>query len=191
MRYLALLTALALGACAFSSEQALFGEGEAAQPFADGARFAWRAPDDDAMVVTFRREGAGYTLTEQGHPDQPMTGVVLVAVPETPQEDYIVQWASEPGRAERAYAFMVRVADGYRVFSDPASFEERGDGPKPAEAFCERRAYGECAFDSRSDLLAYYQAIAYPALAADATTMEGALELTPLPDAATPRKADE
>jgi hypothetical protein len=188
MRCLALLTALALSACSFSSEQALFNDSDAAQPFADGARFTWRAPDDPPMTVTFEREGAGYTITEASHADTPMTGVLLVAVPETTQEGYIVQWASEAGQSERAYAFMVRVANGYRVFSGPGSFEPTGDGPKPADAYCERRAYGECVFASRTDLLAYYQAIAYPALREGAATMEGALELTPLPDAATPRK---
>lgn len=188
MRFLALLTALALSACSFSSEQALFNDSDAAQPFADGARFTWRAPDDPPMTVTFQREGAGYTVTEASHTDRPMTGVLLVPIPETSQEDYVVQWTPEDGEPGRTYAFMVRVPDGYRVFSGPGSFEDSGDGPKPADAFCERRAYGECVFDSRTDLLAYYQAIAYPALRENAATIEDALALTPLPDAATPRK---
>ncbi len=189
MRFLALLTALALGACAFSSEQAFFSDADAAEPFEDGSRFEWRAPEDSPLTVVFHRVGAGYTVTELSGDGGPMTGVLLVAVPETPQEDYIVQWTSESDQQQRAYAFMMRAGDGYRVFSDPASFEERGDGPKPADAYCERRAYGECVFNSRSDLLAYYQAIAYPALRDGAAAMDGALVLTPLSDAATPRKA--
>lgn len=188
MRFLALLTALALSACSFSSEQPLFSDSDAVQPFADGAHFRWQAPDDPPMTVSFSREGAGYAITELSHEDRPMTGVLFVAIPETTQEDYVVQWAAETGQPARTYAFMVRVGNGYRVFSGPGSFEESGDGPKPADAYCERRSYGECVFDTRSDLLAYYQAIAYPAIRENVSAIDDALTLTPLPDAATPRK---
>jgi hypothetical protein len=182
IRGIVLVAALALSACAFSSERALFADGDAAQPIADGARFRWRAPDDDAMTVTFHRNGAAYDLTERDHPDEPMTGVLLIAVPETPQDDYIVQWRDEDAVEGRIYAFMWPVGAGYQVYSDPDAFEGQGDGPKPGDAFCQRRAYGECMFRARADLIAYYQTIVYPRLNSDAEAPEGYLELTPIAD---------
>lgn len=190
MRVAGLMAALALSACAFSSERPLFADGEGAQPIADGARFIWQAENDAPMEVAFRRDGAAYTVTERAHPDEPMTGVLLVEVPETPQDDYIVQWRDENAREGRVYAFMWPAGGGYRVYSDPDAFEGEGDGPKPADAFCVRRAYGECVFTSRSNLLAYYQAIAYPALVSGRIAPDGALILTPISDSAPAGKSD-
>lgn len=190
MRIAGLVVACALGACAFSSQDALFDDSDAAQPIADGARFAWIAPNEAPMDVTFRREGATYAITQSAHADEPMTGVLLVPVPETPQADYIVQWRDENDREGRVYAFMWPVEDGYRVYADPDAFEDQNDGPKRADAFCVRRAYGECMFTSRSNLLAYYQAIVYPALSSGAVSAENALVLTPLTGAAQPGKPD-
>src|SRR5512134_3213579 len=106
MRWAVLLALVALSSCTFSSEAAFFRDADAAFPIADGARFVWQAPEDDALDVTFQRHGAAYEVTERNHPDEPMTGVLLIAVPETPEDDYIVQWQAEPGDTSRAYAFM-------------------------------------------------------------------------------------
>jgi hypothetical protein len=181
MRGAGLVAILMLSACAFSSEGAFFSDPDAAQPVADGTRFVWQAPDDEAMDVTFHRNGAAYDLIERNHPDEPMTGVLLVAVPETSEDDYIVQWNPDPGQDARTYAFMWPVGDGYRVFSNPSAFADV-EAEKPQAAFCEERAYGECAFATRERLLAYYHGVVYPALAARGETLEGSLEMTPAPD---------
>ena len=123
MRCAGFLAMVALSSCTFSSEDAFFVDADAAFPIADGARFVWQAPDDDALNVTFRRDGAAYDVTERSHPDEPMTGVLLMAVPETPEDDYIVQWQAEPGDTSRAYAFMWPDGSGYRLYSEPSSFD--------------------------------------------------------------------
>jgi hypothetical protein len=165
----------------FSSETAFFSDRDGAQPIADGARFAWRAPEDEPMEVTFQRNGAVYDVIERDHADEPMTGVLLVAVPDTPEGDYIVQWNPEPGQDARTYAFMWPVDDGYRIFSDPAAFVD-ADPRKPQTDYCEERAYGECAFATRERLLAYYEGVIYPVLAARGETMDGSIEMTPAED---------
>lgn len=181
MRRAGLVLAIALSACAFSSETAFFSERDAAHPIPDGARYSWRAPEEESLEVTFHRRGASYEVIERDHADEPMTGVLLVAIPMTPEDDYIVQWNPELGQEARTYAFMWPVDDGYRVFSDPAVFRD-ADPRKPQSDYCEQRAYGECTFASRERLLAYYEGVIYPMLAGRGETLEGSLELLPAED---------
>ncbi len=178
-RVLLFLAALALSACAFSSEEAFFSADEGAHPISNGARYVWRAPGDDPLNVTFHRSGGGYELTERNHPEDRMLGVLLIAVPETPVDDYIVQWQSERGDEARIYAFMWPHEDGYRIFSDPDTFTAV-DGTKPQHAYCEERAYGECMFRTREALLAFYQNVVYPTLSDGGATSEEYLDLTPV-----------
>ncbi len=180
MRLAVLLTAFALSACAFSSEEPFFADSDAATPFAEGARYLWQAPNDPSYDVTFHRDGVRYTVTEASHQDRPMTGVLFVAIPETPENDYIVQWRQETDVAGRVYAFVWPVGDGFKVYAAPTAFGGEGVGERADDAFCTRGAYGECVFRARSNLLAYYQRIAYPALRSGNVAPESALDVTPI-----------
>ena len=186
MRKAGFAALLVLSACAFSSERAFFSAADASQPIADGARYLWQAPGEDALQVTFRLSGDEYEITERPQ-EEPLAGVTFVAVPETPGDDYIVQWQQEQGSDVRIYAFMWPNGAGYRVYSSPSTFVAAG-GSKPTEAYCQALAYGECRFATRERLLAFYQNVAYPALAAGGGSSEDYLELTPISDAAPARK---
>ncbi len=176
-----------LSACAFSSEHAFFSAADASQPIADGARYLWQAPGDEALQVTFRLRGEAYEVTERRSEEEPLAGVTFIAAPETPGDDYIVQWQQEQGSDVRIYAFMWPNGAGYRIYASPSAFNAP-DGSKPAEAYCQPMAYGECRFSTREQLLAFYQNVVYPALAAGAVTSDDYLELTPLESAAPARK---
>ena len=175
-----------LSACAFSSEHAFFSAADASQPITDGARYLWQTPGEDALQVTFHRRGDEYEIAERSH-EEPLAGVIFVAVPETVGDDYIVQWRQEHGSDVRIYAFMWPNGSGYRIYSSPSAFDAP-DGAKPTEAYCQAMAYGECRFTTREQLLAFYQNVVYPALAADSVASDDYLELTPLANAAPDRK---
>jgi hypothetical protein len=175
-----------LSACAFSSEHAFFSAVDANQPIADGARYLWQAPGEDALQVTFQLRGHEYEITERSH-EEPLAGVTFVAVPETPGNDYIVQWQQEQGSDVRIYAFMWPNSAGYRIYSSPSAFDTP-DGSKPTEAYCQAMAYGECRFTTREQLLAFYQNVVYPALAAGNVASDDYLELTPFANAVPDRK---
>jgi hypothetical protein len=186
MRKAGFAALLVLSACAFSSERAFFSAADASQPIADGALYVWQAPGDEAMQVTFRLRGAEYEITERTHEDA-LAGVVFIDVPETPGNDYIVQWQQERGSDVRIYAFMWPNGAGYRIYSSPSAFDAP-DGSKPAQAYCQPMAYGECRFSTRERLLSFYQNVVYPALAAGAVTSDDYLELTPFANTAPARK---
>jgi hypothetical protein len=187
MRKAGLAALVLLSACAFSSERAFFNAADASQPIADGARYLWQAPGDEAMDVTFHLRGAEYELTERNHADDTLAGLLFIDVPETPADDYVVQWQQEQGSDVRIYAFMLANGAGYRIYSSPSLFDAP-DGSKPAEAYCQPMAYGECRFSTRERLLAFYQNVVYPALAAGAVTSDDYLELTPFVTTAPDRK---
>lgn len=175
-----------LSACAFSSEHAFFSASDASQPISDGARYLWQAPGDEALQVTFRLRAGEYEITERAH-EETLAGVTFIAVPETPTDDYIVQWQQEQGSDVRIYAFMWPYGAGYRIYSSPSAFDAP-DGSKPTEAYCQAMAYGECRFSTREQLLAFYQNVVYPALAGGGVTSDDYLELTPFANAAPDRK---
>lgn len=163
MRFPAWAAAALLSACTFSSETPLFDLSAAAFPIADGARFDWveTFPEGERFDVTFHRTEAGYAMTEKSHPNEPME-LLFVAIPDTPEEDYFAQVRLAPGENERAYAFMWRTGDGFRIVSSPGSVEP---GPKPLRgggAFCHWQSYQECTVVSADDLLALYRTAIYP-----------------------------
>jgi hypothetical protein len=127
---------------------------DASQPIADGAQYLWQAPGDQALQVTFHLRGAEYEAIERRGHDEPLVGVMFVAVPETPENDYVVQWQHEQGSEVRVYALMWPNGDGYRIYSTPSVFDAP-DGSKPMEAYCQPMAYGECRFATREQLLAF------------------------------------
>jgi hypothetical protein len=98
-----------------------------------------------------------------------------------------VQWQHEQGSEVRVYALMWPNGDGYRIYSTPSVFDAP-DGSKPMEAYCQPMAYGECRFATREQLLAFYQNVAHPMLAAGAVTSDDYLDLTPLANATPIRK---
>lgn len=182
-RLAALLFAAALGACAFWADRALFDENDAAQPIADGARFAWIENGAMQDRVSYRRVGAGYEVAPVGENDDPPMRVWFFTVNETPEEDYIAQVAMRQGESERFYAFMWRTAEGYRLIAGPRALEDAG-GQEALSRRCSARPSGECRFDRADDVVALYREAVYPAFVlGDATPsdyvdqVEMALEL--------------
>lgn len=163
MRFPVWAAAILLGACTFSSEAPFFDVGAAAFPIADGARFDWVEPfpAGERFDVTFHRTDAGYAMTDKSHPDEPME-LLFVAIPETPEEDYIAQVRLENGDGERAYAFVWRTGDVFRIVSSPGSVEPGRKPLRGGDAYCHWRSYQECRLAGGNDLRALYRTAIYP-----------------------------
>jgi hypothetical protein len=159
MRLLA--AALLLSACAFSSPEPFFHARDGALPIADGARFAWVEEGSEARSITFRRRGRTYDVIGFGD-ERPMEGALFVAIPETREEDYVVQVRLMPDETAAVYAFVWRTDDGFRLMTNVRAFSD----PPPQQAFdelCQMKQYYECEFRSRGDLLRFYRAHVHPA----------------------------
>lgn len=176
-----LAAALALSACVFSSQQPFFTEAEAAHPFGDGSRYRWIEDGDSEIVLVFHHDNGAYDIDNVADDEDRMRSVLFVAVPETPEDDYILQWSAPESGIGVAYAFVWRQGASYRIASSPSGVFGRDDGkPSRADAFCSWRAYRECALASRRDLLRLYRELIYPQIASGAG-LEETVELRPLP----------
>lgn len=176
-----LAAALALSACVFSSQQQFFTEAEAAHPFGDGSRYRWVEDGDSENVLVFHHNNGAYDIDDvAGDEEDGMRNVLFVAVTETPEEDYILQWPAPDRGIGVAYAFVWRRGDSYRIASSPSGLFGRDDGkPSRADAYCTWRAYRECALASREELLRLYRELIYPQIASGAVLAE-TVELRPL-----------
>lgn len=166
---LALAAALLLAACAFWSERPLFEPHEAAAPFADGARFTWIPEREQGREeVVYRRVGAEYEIAQIDHADDPPIRALFIAVPSTPEDDYIVQAKLGYSEDTRAIAFMWPIEGGHRFIVAPRALgsisRERLD------ALCRPQPSGECRFESREQVLAVYEEIIYPLFVASEAT---------------------
>ncbi len=176
----ALGLAVALSACVFSSEKALFSADQAVLPFMDGTVFRWTEVQDEstAFEVAFRRSGPrGYDLIPLKEPDDALRGILLIPIESTPEEDYIAQ---TPHDGAYTYALMWRDGHDYRIVVDPGRIQEAD--PLPGiEAFCEQRAYEECALADGDALLRLYQTLIYPRYVHDGEEPDSYITLTPEP----------
>src|SRR5690606_14328922 len=121
---LGLGAALLSAACAFWSDRAFFAESEAVQPFESGARFVWReGGGGESQTIVFTRAGAGYVLQDVNEPDDKPIEMMLVALPETPEEDFIAQVTLPNAEGVRAYAFLWSAGDGYRMLAAPRALD--------------------------------------------------------------------
>ena len=163
MRFAAIVSALALSACAFSSDAPLFTLDQGAFPFAEGARFDWDEPfpQGERFDVTFHRTEHGYEMIEAAQPDKPMR-VMFVPIADTPQEDYVAQVDLRPDETAYAYAFMWRADDVFIIVSDPGTVEPGSKRIQHADAYCTWSQYGECQLSSAENALALYHAAIYP-----------------------------
>jgi hypothetical protein len=167
MRLRAVAAAFLVSACAFSSAAPFFHARDGVLPILDGARFAWVEPSADSSTpreITFRQNGRTYdVLGLGGAQERPLRGVVIVNIPRTRERDYILQAHIGPDDdASVAYVFLWRSSGGLRMISSLAAFP---DPLRPAAlaGLCTAKAYGECAFASRGDLVRFYRARVYPA----------------------------
>jgi hypothetical protein len=189
-RGFAVVSALALASCAFSSEQALFADNEGAAPIADGAMYDWKPSNeaDEDFVVRFTRVGSGYELRPVGQNGERPMQVLFVDVPETPENDYIAQVIIDADRPEAfAYAYLWPTgADGYRVFAQPSAFGEDGALYR-VEGYCTPASYSACTFTRADDVRRYYRDVLYPAFRSGHIPASY-LTLTPAAGAAPARK---
>jgi hypothetical protein len=176
----ALAAALVVAACAFSSERALFRVRDAATPIADGARFYWRENGriEEARQVVYRRTGRNYEVLPVEEEDRPI-GVLFIAVPDTPEEDYVVQAALFEDEEVRAYAFMWRMGESYRVVAAPRVVEGDGQGEAALARYCAARINSECRFDRAADVVAFYREAIYPAFVTSGRTPPDYVDQTP------------
>lgn len=188
--FAALVTALALASCAFSSERALFADSEGVTPFAGGAVYDWKPSDepDEDMVVRFTRAGAGYEVRPVDRNDERPMQVLFIEIPETPESDYIAQVVLNPeDRQGFAYAYLWPVGeDRYRAFVQPNAFDA-GAALYRTDGYCTPAQYGGCTFMSADDVRRYYRDVLYPAFRSGHIP-ESYLNLTPAAGAAPARK---
>lgn len=165
-RGFAVVAALALASCAFSSERPLFADGEAVAPFADGALYDWRPSNeaDEQIVVRFTRLGAGYEIHPVARNGERPMQALFIEIPETPERDYIAQVLIDPEDREGfVYAFLWPIGeDRYRAFSQPTAFDEGGKLHR-VEGYCTPAQYGACTFTRGEDVRRYYLDVLYPA----------------------------
>lgn len=180
---LAFAAAFFLVACAFWSERPLFAASEAAHPFADGARFIWREHDsDERFVIVYTRSGAGYILQDESAPDERPIEMMLVPVPETPEQDFIAQVTLPNADTARAYAFLWPVGEGYRVFAAPTALDELAEAEATLARYCTQRPQGECKVDTREGVLAIYRDVIYPRYVAGGATPSDYMDMVPAPN---------
>jgi hypothetical protein len=175
-----LCAALLLAACAFWSERPFFADTEAAHPIADGARFVWReAGSQQRQTVVFTRAGAGYVLQDESEPDERPIEMMLIAVPDTPEGDFIAQVKLPNAEGARAYAFLWPSGDGYRLFAAPSALDAMSAAEPVLVRHCAARPQGECKIAAREDLIAIYREAVYPAFVSGAAAPRAYIELTP------------
>lgn len=182
-RALAFAAALALAACAFSSERAYFSARDAVYPFPDGSIYRWRViggGEQEDRDITFRREGVTYAMSDPKE-DEPMRGLMFVRIGATRAEDYVVQM-QRPDEENATYGFVWRDGQSYRVFVDPGMLR-REAGDAAMDRYCTRGQYNECALKGRDALLRLYRTTVYQRYVRTGVAPEEYLELTPLPAA--------
>lgn len=171
-----LMLAAGLVACAFSSEQPLFDDREAAAPFADGERFSWLENGDrNQRRVEYRRVGRGYEIASTDAGATPM-GVTFFDVPDTQEDDYIAQVTLQPGEPGRVYAFMWRIEGGWRVVAAPGAFAAGASGKRLMASLCAARPNNECQFTRREHLLTFYREAVHAAFVAASGTPEAYID---------------
>lgn len=191
MRAGALASLALLGACAFGAERALFGDSDAVRPFADGAQFIWSESDDSGQrfPVTFALEsGEHYTISSPAN-DEPMRGVLFVAIEDTPEEDYIAQLRLRTDEPGVLLAYLWRTAEGYRVVVDPGRLTP-DDNLSAADPFCTWSSMSGCGLTSREGAFGVYRALIYPRFVVGGEEPESYVDLL-AEEAPTPAPAKE
>lgn len=178
MRAGAFFALVFLSACAFGSDTALFNSSDAARPFANDARFIWDESDDSAQrfPVVFTLEADGrYTLNSPSN-DEPMHGLLFVAVNDTPEEDYVAQFRPRSDEPAVLFAFLWRTSAGYRVVVDPGRLTA-DDNLSAGDAYCEWGSMQSCGLSRREDVLGIYRALVYPRFVVGGEAPESYLDL--------------
>jgi hypothetical protein len=182
-----LIALVLLAGCAFGAETGLFNVRDAAQPFADGAHMRWidsSEPEQQEVVFTRQSDGT-YTLADANDPDEPIRGVLFVAIEDTPEEDYVVQFRLSTNEPAVVIAFLWRTGDRFRVVYSPGGLVA-GDDLSAADPYCQWQTFQGCNIARRDDVFAVYRALIYPNFVAGDRTPESYLELAPLDEAAAP-----
>ncbi|MGE3250411.1 MAG: hypothetical protein AB7J28_11685 [Hyphomonadaceae bacterium] len=181
MRAALVLGLFLLSGCAFSAPAPLFTGADAAYPFADGTRVEMTTSADERQLLTFTRAAdGGYVLTGQNRDGESESMPLLfVDVPETPEEDYIVQVHIDTDDNVVAFGFAWRMDGGaLRIFSDPDAFDETAHVAQ-LDALCTRLTFGECQLDTREEVLAVARDLVAPHIIRSDATLDDWIDLTP------------
>lgn len=160
-----LLCAAVLASCAFGSETALFADGDAVAAFADGALYRLESNEEPESfeVIRFARSGSVYDLRSAADAEETPARALFIAVPETPEDDYLVQVRLSYDSAAVVYGFVWPLGEGgYRVHIAPNALDESGVQP-PADAYCAPVSYNGCLFSDAQAVRDYYLNVLYPA----------------------------
>ncbi|MGE0595458.1 MAG: hypothetical protein AB7P07_03785 [Hyphomonadaceae bacterium] len=182
MRFLIVLAACVLSACAFTSEVAYLDDSDAVFPFADGETRIWIEDGEAERRLRFAREGAGYRVFNEDDPMDAPLRVMFAAIPETPEADYLLQMRLREDEEGLVYAFMWRTEQGFAVASAPRAVLSVNDKLHPGvSAYCEWRQYGECALKSAESLAGLYRQFVYPRYVSQGAVPEDIIMLEPQP----------
>jgi hypothetical protein len=136
-------------------------------------------PDRDFEVV-FERQGDGaYVITRTADAEEPISGVLFVPVPDTPEEDYVAQLRLNKSEPAVVFAFLWRTEDGFRVVSAPGGLLP-GDDLSAADPYCSWQSYQGCTIARREDVFSVYRVLIYPNFVTGGLTPESYLDLAPL-----------
>jgi hypothetical protein len=162
--WIALASALMLGACSFSAERPLFGPDAGAHPFADNTLVEMRSGGrtSDVQRMVFRVAGGGYDIAEPPPGKGLMRGLVFVPVEATPFEDYVLQFPMDEDSPGVAFAFVWRTRDRYRMILDPNEFRSSPAARAWLAAHCNWRPDSDCVFTAAADVLAFHSLFVTP-----------------------------
>jgi len=176
-----------LGACAFGSDSALFGNDDAEVIFGEGAQFTWRESEDSGReypVTLSVGEDSRYSVTSPAN-EEPLNGVLFTSIDATPEEDYVVQLRLRPNEDAVLFAFMWRTADGFRFVTDPGRLVP-DDNLSAADPYCRWQTMQSCTISRREDVFAVYRALIYQRFVVGGEEPESYVDLLP-PEAARPQ----
>lgn len=181
----AVVVAVVIGACTFDSATPFFTEIDGVTPIADGVRYAFlehkpgaeENEESEIPQIVFRRRGGAYALVDD-NPGSASMAAIFVPVPETAEDDYVVQIAIESGEG-RAYAFVWRSGDTYKLILAPGALDDFPAAASALPRFCTPGQLRSCAFANRDSLIAFYRNAIYPAFVAPDVDFHGLAYLVP------------
>lgn len=154
----ATLMAMSLSACTFTSEEPLFDPQDAVALFPDGAQFEFEVSDfGRPSTLTYERSGTGYLVSSNEPNDLPLLAQ-FVPVPQTVEDDYIVQAQAANGTV--FYGFMMRGDEVDLLVAAPSDLLPNAG----SQGGCAAGSAAPCVFSHRRQLLQFYRRVVHPVL---------------------------
>lgn len=130
------------------------------------------------MTVTAVWRDGTYDLIGENNAE--WVDVRFVAIPGTPEEDYIVQLPVERDGSIWAYVFIWQSEGQYKAVVAPGLIEDTSESSPPLDGFCQLSRARSCEFNNREALYAFYERVFYPRFVEPDTDLHGLLYWTPM-----------